>query len=181
MLGNRVYQQLLQKVSLVQVGLAVLLSAYPALAQNLVVPDGTLGAESSVVTDLDAVTQRIDGGASRGGNLFHSFLEFNVGEGEQVYFSTPGGTFSIFSRITGENPSAINGTLGVDGTANLFLMNPNGVMFGPNAQLDIEGSLTATTAENFIFDNGQMFGVTTPEIPSLLTVTDIPQVGQQIK
>ncbi len=50
-----------------------------------IVPDNTLGAEGSVVTpnvNIQGIQgDRIDGGATRGANLFHSFQEFNVGSG----------------------------------------------------------------------------------------------------
>ncbi len=71
----------------------------------------------------------------RGCNLFHSFQEFNVDEGRGVYFSNPDNIVNILSRVTGDNISQILGTLGVLGNANLFLINPNGIVFGPNARL----------------------------------------------
>ncbi|HEY9600827.1 MAG TPA: filamentous hemagglutinin N-terminal domain-containing protein, partial [Allocoleopsis sp.] len=111
------------------------------LAQTIV-PDTTLGIERSVVTsgvDLGGVLgERIEGGAVRGTNLFHSFSQFNVGELQRAYFANPSGIINILSRVTGNNPSNILGTLGVTGgNANLFLINPNGIIFGPNAKLDI--------------------------------------------
>lgn len=113
-----------------------------AIAQ--IIPDRTLGAESSVVTpniNIKGVpSDRIDGGAIRGSGLFHSFQELNVREGRGAYFNNPAGIENIFSRVTGINPSNIFGTLGVLGNANLFLLNPNGIIFGPNAKLDMGGS-----------------------------------------
>ncbi|MEO0490704.1 MAG: filamentous hemagglutinin N-terminal domain-containing protein, partial [Cyanobacteria bacterium J06659_2] len=93
------------------------IAAYPAVADSLVVPDDTLGTERSVVTDIDAVTQQIEGGATRGTNLFHSFLEFNVAEDHSLYFANPTGIDTILSRVTGGNPSEILGRLGVLGNA----------------------------------------------------------------
>jgi filamentous hemagglutinin family protein len=143
-----------------------------ALAQ--ITPDATLGSERSVVTpnvDIGGFsTNRIDGGTMQGVNLFHSFLEFNVGSGQRVYFANPTGIENIFSRVTGSNPSNILGTLGVNGGASLFLLNPNGIIFGPNARLDITGSLTATTANTLVFGNGLKFSATNPEAPPLLTI-----------
>jgi filamentous hemagglutinin family protein len=144
----------------------------PTLAQ--MTPDATLGAENSVVTPNVNVrgfpAERIDGGAVRGSNLFHSFQEFNVGNGQRVYFANPTGIENILSRVTGNNLSNILGTLGVDGGANLFLLNPNGIIFGSNAQLDIAGSFVASTAESVVFDNGYQFSTNNPESPLLLTV-----------
>jgi filamentous hemagglutinin family protein len=119
-----------------------------------VIPDDTLGAESSTVNSIDELRDVIEGGAIRGNNLFHSFQEFNVGEGANVNFSNPEGIVNIFSRVTGNDVSDILGTLGVDGNANLFLMNPSGIIFGENARLDIGGSFLATTAETINFPSG---------------------------
>ncbi|MBD2016490.1 filamentous hemagglutinin N-terminal domain-containing protein [Microcoleus sp. FACHB-53] len=139
-----------------------------------ITPDSTLGTESSVVTPNVNVrgfpAERIDGGAVRGANLFHSFQEFNVGDEQRVYFANPTGIDNILSRVTGNNLSNILGTLGVDGGANLFLLNPNGIIFGSNAQLDIAGSFVASTANRVVFDNGFEFNAKNPTAPPLLTV-----------
>ncbi|NJO10051.1 MAG: filamentous hemagglutinin N-terminal domain-containing protein [Leptolyngbyaceae cyanobacterium SL_1_1] len=145
-----------------------------AIAQ--IIPDTTLGSEASVTSDVTvqgAAAELIEGGATRGVSLFHSFAEFNVAELQRVYFANPAGIENILSRITGSNPSNILGTLGVDGSANLFLLNPNGIVFGPNAQLDIAGSFLASTAEAFNF-NGQLFSAADPTVPVLLTVSLTP-------
>jgi len=164
------------RLVLLPVGLTVatpsLLFASPVFAQ--ITPDSTLGAESSQVTPeveiRGAVGDRIDGGATRGPNLFHSFSEFNVNDGQRVYFANPSGIENILSRVTGSDVSDIMGTLGVDGTANLFLLNPNGIIFGPNAQLDISGSFVASTANSFAFPDGSQFSATDPQGPPLLTM-----------
>ena len=96
-----------------------------ALAQLL--PDNTLGEENSVVTPNNIKGKDriiIDGGAQRGANLFHSFQEFNIQQGRGVYFSNPDGVQNILTRVTGNNGSNILGTLGVDGKADLFFINP---------------------------------------------------------
>ena len=135
-----------------------------------VTPDNTLGQERSVVNPIDESNERIDGGAKRGANLFHSFREFNVGEGRGAYFSNPDGVENIFSRVTGSSRSEIFGTLGVLGEANLFLVNPNGILFGRNASLDVRGSFAATTANAVQFGEQGFFSATTPEVPQLLRV-----------
>ena len=144
-----------------------------ALAQ--LTPDLTLGGESSIVTPgviiKNQPADRIDGGVSRGTNLFHSFLEFNLNSGQRVYFASPTGIESIITRVTGANSSNILGTLGVNGSANLFLINPNGILFGPNARLDVSGSFFASTASSVVFAEGNLFSATTPQNPSLLTVS----------
>ncbi|MEO1352912.1 MAG: filamentous hemagglutinin N-terminal domain-containing protein, partial [Cyanobacteria bacterium J06635_15] len=141
----------------------------PALADSLVVPDDTLGTERSVVTDIDAVTQQIEGGATRGTNLFHSFLEFNVAEDHSLYFANPTGIDTILSRVTGGNPSEILGRLGVLGNADLFLANPNGIVFGEHASLDVTGSFYATTAEAISLGD-EVFSAVEPQNNSLLSV-----------
>ncbi|WP_413160419.1 filamentous hemagglutinin N-terminal domain-containing protein [Capilliphycus salinus ALCB114379] len=147
-----------------------------------IIPDNTLGNENSTVifnqtirgTPGDApggaATLRIDGGAVRGNNLFHSFQEFNVEVGRGAYFSNPEGIQNILTRVTGENPSNILGVLGVLGNANLFLINPNGIVFGPNARLDVAGSFFATTADGILFENGVEFAASNPQAPPLLTI-----------
>jgi filamentous hemagglutinin family protein len=144
-----------------------------ALAQ--ITPDGTLGVEGSVVSPNvninDAIADRIDGGAIRGANLFHSFTQFNVGDRQRVYFANPVAIENILTRVTGTNASNILGTLGVTGgNANLFLINPNGILFGPNARLSLNGSFIATTANAIQFGNQGFFSASAPEAPSLLSV-----------
>ncbi|HEY9597167.1 MAG TPA: filamentous hemagglutinin N-terminal domain-containing protein, partial [Cyanophyceae cyanobacterium] len=163
-------------IGLLPFGLAVL--SPPVFAQ--IVPDNTLGTENSQVTPNANVrglpAERIDGGAVRGSALFHSFSEFNVNNGQRVYFSNPAGIADIFSRVTGSNVSNILGTLGVDGGANLFLLNPNGILFGPNAQLDIQGSFLATTGSSFKFSDGSEFSATNPQAAPLLSINVTPGV-----
>ena len=150
-------------------GLSTILCSHPlTLAQ--VIPDNTLGAESSRITNIDQLRERIDGGAIRGGNLFHSFLEFNVGEGRGVYFANPTGIENILSRVTGGNASHILGQLGVLGNANLFLLNPNGIIFGQNASLDIQGSFHATTADGIKLGENGFFNAIEPQKSNLLSV-----------
>ncbi len=143
-----------------------------AIAQ--IEPDDTLGGERSQVT-RDVLVRgsrgdRIDGGARRGGNLFHSFRDFNVRNGERIYFANPPEVENIFSRVTGGNVSRIFGTLGVNGVANLFLLNPNGIIFGPNARLDIRGAFLGSTADKFLFADGSEFSAVDPQASSLLTI-----------
>ena len=155
--------------------IALLVSAIaPAAAQAQVTPDATLGTERSSVAEGVVVrgelSDLIEGGATRGSNLFHSFSEFNVDNGQRVYFANPTGIESIFSRVIGSNPSNIFGTLGVDGRADLFLMNPNGIAFGSNSNLDVEGSLVITTADAVQFGEQGFFSTTEPETPTTLTI-----------
>jgi filamentous hemagglutinin family protein len=139
-----------------------------------IIPDSTLGAERSVVApnvDIKGLpSELINGGATRGTNLFHSFQKFNVREGRGAYFNNPTGIENIFSRVTGKSSSNIFGTLGVLGNANLFLLNPNGIIFGPNAKLDVGGSFFGSTANSLNFGEGKEFSATNPNVPPLLTM-----------
>ncbi|WP_424099278.1 filamentous hemagglutinin N-terminal domain-containing protein [Moorena producens] len=166
-------------VGLLEVSSLCLLLASPTIAQ--ITPDTTLGDENSIVTPNQtirgAIADLIEGGAIRDSNLFHSFLEFNVGNGQRVYFANPDGITNILTRVTGSTLSQILGTLGVNGSANLFLLNPNGINFGSNASLDVAGSFVASTADSAVFDNGFNFSASDPNAPPLLTI-NIP-IGLQ--
>lgn len=138
--------------------------------------DGTLGSEASVVTPNVIVNgglaDRIDGGATRSATLFHSFQEFNVNSDRSVFFANPAGIETIITRVTGTNSSTILGTLGVTGgNADLFLINPNGIIFGANASLSLNGSFVASTADSVIFTDGTLFSAKTPQPAPLLTVS----------
>jgi filamentous hemagglutinin family protein len=152
---------------------ATAFSSNYALAQ--ITPDATLGAERSVVTPFDAAgfpVDRIDGGAIRGANLFHSFQEFNVNANRGAYFFSPANIQNILARVTGNNPSQILGTLGTFGNSqpNLFLINPKGIIFGANASLDVGGSFVATTANAIRLGNTGLFSASQPQTSNLLAI-----------
>ncbi|NEQ39701.1 MAG: filamentous hemagglutinin N-terminal domain-containing protein [Okeania sp. SIO3I5] len=135
-----------------------------------IIPDQTLGEENTRIRNIDQLKKQIEGGAIRGANLFHSLQEFNILENHSVYFTNPAGIENILTRITGNNASNILGKLGVDGAANLFLINPNGIFFGPNATLDISGSFLATTADEIRLGENGLFSATNPQNNNLLSV-----------
>jgi filamentous hemagglutinin family protein len=142
----------------------------PALAQIL--PDGTLptGVKSS-----DGRNFTIEGGERSGSNLFHSFSQFSIPTNGTAMFDHPADVQNIFSRVTGGAVSNIDGLIQTNGAANLFLLNPSGIVFGPNAKLNIGGSFLGTTANRIQFADGAVFGTTNP---TLLTVS-VP-VGLQM-
>lgn len=146
---------------------AIACQSFSALAQ--VIPDATLGAESSLVNSSGSIYQ-IDGGAIRGGNLFHSFSNFSLPTGSTAYFNNSG-IENIISRVTGTAISHIDGLIKANGTANLFLINPNGIVFGENAKLEIGGSFTATTAKAIKFADGNFFSATDTGSVPLLTMS----------
>ncbi|NER35904.1 MAG: filamentous hemagglutinin N-terminal domain-containing protein [Oscillatoria sp. SIO1A7] len=154
----------------------------PATARSQILPDRTLGSESSVATPEvinNIESERISGGAIRGNSLFHSFREFNIDVGRGAYFANPAAIENIFTRVTGTNASNILGTLGVLGEANLFLLNPNGILFGSEARLDLRGSFLATSADSVLFDNGFEFSASKAIAPPLLNV-NIP-IGLRLR
>ncbi|MEQ8462308.1 beta strand repeat-containing protein [Coleofasciculus sp. E1-EBD-02] len=145
------------------------LTLFNPTVQAQLIPDNTLGTENSIVSPQGA-RDLIEGGAKRGSNLFHSFTEFNVNLDQQVYFANPDGIANILTRVTGDNLSNIFGTLGVDGNANLFLLNPNGILFGADAQLDVAGSFVASTADGIQLGDDGMFRATNPQDSQLLAI-----------
>ncbi|MEM9485899.1 MAG: filamentous hemagglutinin N-terminal domain-containing protein [Cyanobacteria bacterium P01_F01_bin.116] len=147
---------------------SILILAEPCFsnaASAQIVPDLTLGSESSLFDN-----SLITGGATRETTLFHSFSLFNIADGENIFFDNPLNIDNILTRVTGDQDSFINGTLGVNGPANLFLINPNGITFGSGARLDLEGSFTASTADRFTLGNGDEFRATNPNAPPLVAV-----------
>lgn len=113
----------------------------------------------------------ITGGLKQGNNLFHSFENFNVKLDATVTFDDISTEINnIFSRVTGGTISEILGTLDVAGSdANLFLINPNGIIFGEQSSLDINGSFIGTTADAIRFGEQGLLNTTPNAIP-LLTI-----------
>ncbi|MGB7315330.1 MAG: filamentous hemagglutinin N-terminal domain-containing protein, partial [Nodosilinea sp.] len=150
-------------------GIAIL-SLSSGVGQAQVTSDTTLAGENSAVT-TDGTIYQITGGAVRGSNLFHSFEQFSVPAGDTAVFVNADNIANILSRVTGGTLSDLQGTIQAGGSANLFLINPAGIVFGPNARLDIGGSFLASTAEGLRFENGFVYSTANPEGPPLLTVS----------
>jgi filamentous hemagglutinin family protein len=133
-----------------------------------ITPDQTLPSASVVIPQ--GTLSRITGGTVAGSNLFHSFEAFSIAPNHTVWFDNSTQIQNIFSRVTGSNISQIEGLLQANGQANFFLINPNGIVFGPNAKLAIGGSLITSSANQIIFADGRTFSATKPSQDSLLTV-----------
>lgn len=139
----------------------------PAHSQSIQIDGTTPTTISPEITGDCQSTCTISGGNNQGNNLFHSFKKFDINSGATVLFVDPG-VQNILSRVTSKSPSRILGTLGVfGGDANLFLLNPNGILFGPNASLSLNGSFIATTANAIQFGDQGFFSASTSEIPNI--------------
>ena len=130
--------------------LCLLLTAAPATAQSI------LPAADGTATLVTPNGQRYDitGGtlSGDGANLFHSFEQFGLSSGEMANFLAQPGILNILGRVVGGNASIIDGLIQVSGgNANLYLMNPAGIVFGPNASLNLPAAFTATTADSIGF------------------------------
>ena len=150
---------------------ALSVSVFPDRVTGQISSDGSL---STTVSTDDAVNFLIEGGARSLDNLFHSFSEFSIPNLGSAYFDNNPDITNIFSRVTGGNISNIQGLIRANGTANLFLINPAGIVFGENAALDVGGSFFATTAESVVFGDGVEFSAVEPQEAPLLTINITP-------
>lgn len=136
---------------LAPISLSLLIAHPPAEAESITPAiDGT----GTIVTPAGNQFT-ITGGqlSGNGANLFHSFQQFGLDQTQTATFLSNPAIQNILGRVVGGSPSVINGLLQVTGgNANLFLMNPAGIVFGPSARLNVPGSFLATTA------NGMGFG-----------------------
>ena len=118
---------------------------------------------------------------NNGLNLFHSFGELGVPTNNIANFFNDSGlqTSNILSRVTGGNPSNIFGTLQTTGfgSANLFLMNPAGIVFGPNATLNVGGSVNFTTADYLRLTDGARFHAVPNSQDTLLSAAPVAAFG----
>jgi len=132
-------------------------------------------ALAQVTTDSTVDTQvnqngnvaEITGGETQGSNLFHSFQDFSVPTGNEAFFDNANDISNIFSRVTGGNISNIDGVIRANGSANLFLINPAGIIFGENARLDVGGSFLGSSSSSILFEDGEFSAVDNLQQPVL--------------
>ncbi len=151
--------------------LIIIFSNYSVYAE--IILDGSLGINRATLSGPD-YNIGAELGRQSGSNLFHSFNTFNINSNESVIFSSPNSVNNIISRITGGNPSNIDGLIRSD--ANMYLLNPYGIVFGENAQLDIQGSFHASTADYLKFQDGKIFDVHNLT-DSILSVAPVESFG----
>ncbi|MFK5971165.1 MAG: filamentous hemagglutinin N-terminal domain-containing protein [Candidatus Marithrix sp.] len=145
------------------------------ISQADITLDGTLGPKIALEGPNYAINA--DLGQQHGNNLFHSFTEFNVNTNEIATFSGPDNINNIISRVTGGNFSNIDGTISsTTPNADMYLINPAGIVFGKNASLDILGSFHASTANILRLQDGGEFNATNPN-SSILTIAPISSFG----
>jgi filamentous hemagglutinin family protein len=144
--------------------------ALSSAVEAQITSDGTLTIPTTVATQ-DRLNFTISNGTQKGTNLFHSFHEFSIPTGGSASFNISPDIANIISRVTGKSISTIDGLLQTNGRANFFLLNPNGIIFGLNASLDINGSFLATTANSIVFADGTQFSATDPSTSPLLTLS----------
>ncbi len=151
----------------------LLIISLPINAQ--ITTDGTLGSRANLLAPDYQIGA--DLGHQMGGNLFHSFQDFNLNSSESATFSGPNSVINVISRVTGGNPSNIDGLIrSTIPNANLYFLNPYGIMFGPNARLDLQGSFHASTADYLRLGDGGLFSARYPN-NSLLAVAPIESFG----
>lgn len=137
--------------------------------------DGTLGRSGTINGPNYAITP--DLGMQSGNNLFHSFSNFNLVKGDIATFSGPTNIANIISRVTGGSGSSIDGTLkSTISGANMYFLNPAGVMFGPSANIDISGSFHVSTADYLKLGTNGRFDAAIPA-NSVLTTAEPSAFG----
>ncbi|MBI3801587.1 MAG: filamentous hemagglutinin N-terminal domain-containing protein, partial [Deltaproteobacteria bacterium] len=135
----------------------ILFLAYlPTGSHAQITLDGSLGPKGPLTGPAYAIDAKV--GQLRGNNLFHSFGQFNVHTGESATFTGPSTVENVIGRVTGGQQSFIDGQLRSEmPKANLYLLNPSGVLFGPNATLDVPGSFHVSTADYLRMADGAKF------------------------
>ncbi len=134
--------------------------------------DGSVGSAQILTTNDGQFSIGQELGSLRGSNLFHSFQQFNIEAGESATFTGDNSIQNVISRVTGGNESIINGILRSQvGSADFYFINPAGVTFSENAQVDVPAAFHVSSAGELVFADGSSFSAINPEA-STLTVAE---------
>lgn len=155
-------------------GLTAGLIGFPAAASGQITPSTGSTSTGTIVTP-NCTSCSITGGVEAGRNLFHSFDRFSIPTNGSAIFriqnnpalTNPDNIQVVFARVIGGEVTSIDGLLQVENNADLFLLNPSGLVVGENASLQVGGSFVGSTAQEIKFADGGAFGVRN----TLLTVT----------
>jgi len=143
------------------------------LSQKLdaqIITDGTTGQKLELKGPDYIINQ--DLGKISGKNLFHSFSLFDINKKESAIFTGSSNISNVISRVTGKQSSFIDGLLKSEiKGADFYFINPNGIMFGPDAKIDIQGSFYAGTADYIKFDDKNKFNADNTNISSFTSAT----------
>lgn len=169
----------------VMFGLFTLLGAPASQGQTTSITSSGLNTKVTLGSVDPAGRQNYDitGGTrpGNGGNLFHSFGDFSVGTNNVARFGNDSGlaTTNILSRVTGGNPSNIFGEINTANFpgANLYLINPAGVVFGSTATLNVGGSVKVSTADYLRLADGLRFNAVPGPQDALLSSSPVAAFG----
>jgi len=135
-----------------------------------IITDGSMGTAQTLSGSVYQIPQTL--GRTVGGNLFHSFSDFSLQQGESATFTGDNALKNVISRVTGGNVSVIDGLLqSTIGTANFYFINPAGITFGANAQVDVPAAFHISSANNLRFADGSQFNAALSS-PSTLSVAE---------
>jgi len=159
---------MLKKLSVV----CIFLVASVHLSADVIPDNSSVGTQVKIEGSDFGITH----GLQEGTSLFHSFRDFSIGAEESATFMkdgirTPNDIRNILARVTGDNESEIFGSLYSDFGADLYLMNPNGIIFGENASLDVKGSFHATTADYLRLGKDAFFYANLSDESSFISAT----------
>ncbi len=135
------------KLGIGRLGVMILLGRLFPVAGALLVPSASLAlplggqavAGDATVASSSSTSLAITQASQR---AIIDWQSFGIAPGESVAFRQPNASAVTLNRVLGSNPSEIQGRISANGQ--VFLVNPNGVLFGPSASVDV-GGLVATT------------------------------------
>jgi filamentous hemagglutinin family protein len=150
-------------------GIWLIFGVVPEIAQAQHMPSIAVDGHLAPARPLNGPNYMIDAdlGKQMGSNLFHSFSQFGLLRGETATFNPPSAgpsVTNVIGRVTGGTMSSIDGTIQSNiPKANLYLINPSGIVFGPTSTVNVSGSFHASTADYIKLADGARFQATNPD------------------